>query len=208
MKSVHKLFLLCLIIIQLAQTQPAENYFPSSTGFRWNYKITPLNSLGNTIDSLSVNKTNTFASVETYRGKISKIVISEIDTNFFHLESTNGWRYIKSFGNLDSLPLFDTLGIIRLLNSFEGWHPYYRFGSSTATAYTITFRDTTIVINGTSYPLRFKIAGKRFPDQTISVTAGNFNCKKFSINYSLNLLTHIKLQSGNSVKVGKLMLLK
>ncbi|MDP2209006.1 MAG: T9SS type A sorting domain-containing protein [Bacteroidota bacterium] len=191
MKSVNKILVLCFIVIQLAQTQQAQNYFPSDTGFKWYYKITPLDSSGKTIDSLSINKIDLFTAVEIYKGKFSNIVVSEIDTNFFYLESTNGWRYIRSFGNLDSLPLFDTLGIIRFLNSFEGWHSYYKFASSTATAYTIAFRDTTIVINGTSYPLRFKISGKRFPDQTVSVPAGNFNCKKFLINYSLNFLTYI-----------------
>lgn len=191
MKLVSKILGLCFIVIQLAQTQQAENYFPPDTGFRWYYKTIPLDSSGNTIDSLSVNRIDLFTSVETYRNKISKIVVSEIDTNFIHFESTNGWRYIRPSGNLGSLPFFDTLGIIRFLNSFEGWHSYYRFSASTTTAYTIAVRDTNVVINGTPYPLRFKIAGRRFPDQTVSLGVGEFNCKKFLINYSVNFLTYI-----------------
>lgn len=191
MKSVSKIFFLCLIIIQVSLSQQAENYFPSNTGFKWNYRITPLDSLGNTIDSLSVNKTETYIAAEIYRDKISKIVISALDTNFIHLESTNGWQYIKSFGSFDSLPFVDTIGVVAFLNSFEGWHSYYRFASSTATTYTIKSRDTTITINGTVYPIRFKITGKRFNDQIVTVPSGSFNCKKFTIIYSANLLTHI-----------------
>ncbi|MDI6804415.1 MAG: T9SS type A sorting domain-containing protein [Bacteroidota bacterium] len=191
MSTVNKIFVLCVIIIQVTLSQQAENYFPNNTGFMWFYKTTPLDSSGNTIDSLSVNRTNLYIVDETFRGKFSRFVVSEIDTNYIHFESTNGWQYIKSFGNFDSLPFVDTLGIIRFLASFEGWHSYYRFASSIATTYTIVSRDTTIAINGTSYPLRFKITGKRFNDQMISVPSGSFYCKKFAINYSANLVTHI-----------------
>lgn len=193
MKILKILFL--FFICKTVFAQSAIEFFPASIGFKWNYKITPLDTLGNPIQELSTIRIDTYATKDMFAGKSANFVFSKplnsqiyTDTNYIHLETTNGWSYTKLFPNMDSILILDTLGLLKFFQNFIGWHSYFRFAQQINAEYTIASKDTTIFMNGTSYPLRVKISGKRFNDENITISTGNFLCKKFVINYSINYL--------------------
>ncbi len=192
-----KLFicLVVLLIYNITFSQSSSDYFPTSSGFKWHYKLTPLDTLGNPIYELSTTRIDTFATKQIFTGKNANFVFSKllnspayVDTNYIHLETTNGWLYTKLFPNIDSILFLDTIGLVKFFKNFIGWHSYFRFAQPTDVEYTIASRDTTIIINGNPYPIRVKISGKRFNDESLNLLFGNISCKKFVIRYSINFL--------------------
>lgn len=190
-KIINACIFLLLIIVLPTGAQQAQTFFPSNPGFKWKFKTTPLDTLSNPVDSLSAIRIDSFLTIQNYEGKLSNFVASKTgdstiidilpftDTTYIHLETTNGWRFIELMTTLDTLP------------AIKGWYSYYRFSQTVNSQYTILSRDTTIVIDGTTYPLRLKVTGVRFSDQNVSVPAGIYSSKRFLITNSVNYLVPI-----------------
>ena len=201
MKKVITFFCL-FVFLGLSNAQQASDYFPSQTGFEWKFKATPLDSLNNPIPSLAVFRVDSFASVANYEGKLANIVPTKtgplqtiqfqpfLDSLFYYTEGTNGFEYF-SIRNIEPfLIALDTSGLVanfsflEFFTSLQDWYDVYRFTAGT-NEYTLIQKDTTITINSINAYLRFKYSGKRLQDQTISTVQGNFNCKKFLLQFKI-----------------------
>jgi hypothetical protein len=202
MKKIITVFCL-LFFVGAANAQQASEYFPSQTGFQWEFKQTPLDS-GNIPDpSAALFRIDEFASVTNYQGRQANIVFTKtgplptiqqqpfLDSLFYSTEGTNGFEYF-SINNIEPfLIALDTSGLVSnfsfvdFFTSLQDWYSNYRFTSGVGTEYTLAQRDTTITINSVGYYLRFKYLGKRLLDQTISTVQGNFNCKKFLLQWKI-----------------------
>ena len=198
--------ILLLIIYQSIFAQNASTYFPSQTGYKWNYESVPLDSLNNPVNSQKFFSIDSFVVVAPFSGKNANVVLSKtgpqstinfqpyLDTLFYNFESTNGFEYFDPalvsglLGNIDS-----TLGInfFNFFSSLEGWYAYYRFTSNVNTSYQIFQKDTTVVIDSTSLPVRFELIGKRLADENINTAIGSFTCKKFLLERRLSYLVSI-----------------
>ena len=187
-----------LFSIPLA-AQQASAYFPPSPGFKWINRITPLDTLQQPIDSLIKYRIDTFAVVKNYEGKSSNAVLSKsgnrsdiitsayLDTTYFSFSGTDSYRYFNTLTGVYQGGSLDSLGIGTFLASLKGWYTYLKFGQSVNTNYTILTKDTIITYNGTDYPIRFEITGKRLSDENLTTEIGNFTCKKFYIKTSLGI---------------------
>ena len=195
--------ILLLLMCQLNFAQTASTYFPSQTGYKWNYESVPLDSLNNPVNSQKFFSIDSFAVQTTFNGKNANVVLSKtgaqntinfqpyLDTLYYNFESSNGFEYFDPelvsglLGNIDS-----TLGInfFNFFGSLEGWYSYYRFASNVNASYQIYQKDTTIIIDGTSLPVRFELIGKRLADETINTAIGTFICKKFLLERRLSYL--------------------
>jgi len=159
----------------------------------WNYKVTPLDSLNNNIDSLAFFRQDSFAVTADYEGKLANIVPTKSgpletiliqpynDSLFFHFSGTDGYEYFRVGAmeffllSLDSLGIDTTFSFVDFFRALEDWYSVYRFASGVNQEYTLISIDTTI----SGYPLRFEYLGERLDDETISTEIGNFDCKKF-----------------------------
>ncbi len=195
-----KLFLLSIILAfsSLSIAQQASDYFPAQTGYQWNYKVTPLDSANNEIDSLSYFRADSFAVTSNFMGRNADFVLSKsgplnlinfmpyTDTSFFSFENADGYQYFKisNLGNLvavlDSVGLDST--VLGVIQSFEEWYSVFRFAQPVGSEYTIFSKDTTINLSGSNLPLRFQYLGKRFSDETIQTEAGTYLCKQFLLS--------------------------
>lgn len=171
------------------------------TGYKWNYELTPLDSLNNRVDSLTFYGIDSFLVETTFNGRDAKILLTKtgalntinyqpfIDSLFFSFSGSNGYEYFDPnllsglIGNLDS-----TLGVnfFSFFNSLEGWYSYYRFANPVNQEYTIFSKDTIIAINSINFPVRFQLIGKRLSDETINTEIGSFTCKKFLLERRLS----------------------
>lgn len=202
-----KRFLLSIILI-LAGTvlfaQQAQDYFPQAPGYRWDYKVIPLDSANNEIDSMTYFRVDSFAVTTNFMGRSADLVLSKTgtyslinfmpftDSSFFSFENTDGYQYFR-ISNLGSLvAVLDSIGLdstlLGVIQSFEDWYSVFRFSQSVNNEYTIFTKDTTLNINGTDFPLRFKYLGKRLNDETIQTEAGTFTCKKFLLSTTVSYL--------------------
>ncbi len=195
--------ILLLLIYQSILAQNASTYFPSQTGYKWNYESIPLDSLNNPVNSQKFFSIDSFAITSVYNGKNANVVLSKtgpqstinfqpyLDTLFYNFESSNGFEYFdltlisSLLGNLDT-----TLGIsfITFFNSLKDWYPYYRFASGNNVEYQIFKKDTAITVNSISATIRFELIGKKLQDETLNTAIGNFNCKKFLLEVRISYL--------------------
>jgi len=201
MKPVlYILYLLFSFVTLLAQQ--ASDYFPNQTGFTWNYKATPLDSLNNNIDSLAFFRQDSFAVTADYESKLANIIPTKSgpletillqpydDSLFFHFSGTDGYEYFRVGAleffllSLDSLGIDSTFSFVNFFRALEDWYPVYRFASDVNQEYTLISIDTTI---GT-YPLRFEYLSKRLDDETINTEIGNFDCKKFQTTWKVSFV--------------------
>lgn len=198
-KIIYIIFL--VISTEFAFGQTAADYFPMQTGYKWNYELTPLDSLNNRVDSLTFYGIDSFFVETTFNGRDAKILLTKtgalntinyqpfIDSLFFSFSGSNGYEYFDPnllsglIGNLDS-----TLGVnfFSFFNSLEGWYSYYRFANPVNQEYTIFSKDTIIAINSINFPVRFQLIGKRLSDETINTEIGSFTCKKFLLERRLS----------------------
>ncbi len=184
--------------------QQAGDYFPQSTGYRWDYKVIPLDSVNNEVNALTYFRVDSFAVVSNYMGRSTDIVLSKngtydlinympfTDSSFFSFENSDGYQYFR-VSNLGSLTtLLDSIGLdstlFGVIQSLEDWYSVFRFGQSVNTEYTIFSKDTTLNISGNNLPLRFKYLGKRLDDETIQTDAGTFDCKKFLLSTTVSYI--------------------
>ncbi len=204
MKNI--LVFLLLIFSFKGFSQLASSYFPGNEGYVWHYKMTPLDTLNNPIDSLTSFRVDSFATTSDIYNKSAKVVLTKagddpflyeepfLDTILYSFEQNTGFEYLgmNQLGLLiDFISQFfqdSTGGVFNFFKSFEGWKSYYRFTNTVNSQYTILQRDTTFTIDTLTLPLRFQILGKRFNDQQIITDLGTFNCKKFTIERRLSYL--------------------
>ncbi|MCB0727479.1 MAG: T9SS type A sorting domain-containing protein [Ignavibacteriae bacterium] len=195
--------IILIIIIAFCATavysQNASTYFPSSPGYKWFYKNTPLDSLNNPQNNLATFQVDSFAQNTTYNGLPASQVLSKsgllsinqntpyTDTNYLNFQSTNAYPYLNVLGLIGSLPGLDSVAFVEFLKSFNGWYNTYRFSQTVNTNYTIFSRDTTLNIDTLSLPLRISSTGRRLTDQTISTVNGNYLCKKFLLTFKIEL---------------------
>lgn len=198
-KIIYIIFL--VISPEFTFGQTASDYFPMQTGYKWNYELTPLDSLNNRVDSLTFYGIDSFFVETTFNGRDAKILLTKtgafntinyqpfIDSLFFSFSCSNGYEFFDPnllsglIGNLDS-----TLGVnfFSFFNSLEGWYSYYRFANPVNQEYTIFSKDTIIAINSINFPVRFQLIGKRLSDETINTEIGSFTCKKFLLERRLS----------------------
>ena len=196
MKKLFTVFFL-VMLLGFANAQQASDYFPAQTGFVWEFKQTPLDSLNNPIPSMAVFRIDSFASVANYQGRLANIVPTKtgplltipfqpyLDSLFYNTEGTNGFEYfsisrIEEFLiQLDSMGIDPNFSFVEFFSSLQDWYSTYRFASNVGTEYTLISVDTTVGV----YPLVFEYVGKRLSDETISTISGNFDCKKFLLQW-------------------------
>ena len=202
MKKIITVFCL-LLFFGAANAQPASEYFPSQTGFEWKFKQTPLDSGNVPNPSLAFYRMDIFESVANYEGKLANIVPTKTgplqsilfqpysDSLFYYTEGTNGFEYFRINNIEPFLFALDTSGIVSnfsfvdFFTSLQDYYSTYRFASGVGTEYTLTQRDTILIINSTGFYFRFKYLGKRLQDQTITTVQGNYNCKKFLLQWKI-----------------------
>ncbi len=202
----HTFIFLILVLYSNIFSQSANSYFPENQGYVWRYKVIPLDTLNNPIDSLVTFRVDSFATSSFIHNKDSKITLSKSgtdpflfeepysDTILYSFEQNTGYEYLgmNQLGLLiDFISQFvqdSTGGVANFFKSFEGWKSNYRFTNAVNAQYTILQRDTTFIIDTLVLPLRFQILGKRFNDQELTTDIGSFNCKKFSLEWRLSYL--------------------
>ncbi|MDR3668803.1 MAG: T9SS type A sorting domain-containing protein [Ignavibacteriaceae bacterium] len=170
--------------------QNASDYFPSAPGFKWYYKTVPHDSLNFPLDSLSYVIVDSFTVNQPYLDKPANIIISnnqqggstpkisDSDTNYVSLDSSNIWTYMSAFPGTDTID-------IGVFNSFKGWFSVYRLSQPTNISYTIYTKDSIFNYNGINTTLTHLVTAKRFPDQNISTAVGDMMCKMFILNYTI-----------------------
>lgn len=191
-------FILMTFCSSLLYAQNASTYFPSSPGYKWYYKNTPLDSLNNPQTNLATFQVDSFAQNTTYNGLAASQILSKsgllsinqntpyTDTNYLNFQSTNGYSYLNVLGLIGNLPGIDSVAFINFLRSFEAWYNTYRFSQAVNTNYTIFSRDTTLNLDTISLPLRLSSTGRRLNDETISTVNGSYLCKKFIITFKID----------------------
>jgi len=200
---MKRFYILLLILASgLSYAQNASTYFPSEPGVKWFFKSTPLDSLNQPMEAASTYRIDSFANTGTYQGLPANFVFAKrglininqqgpiSDTSRYNFQGTNAFLYF-SFGNIDTIPEIGQLGLINFLKSLEQWYSTYRFANTVNATYNLFSKDTTIVYNGTSYPLRVKADGKRLNDEVINTIYGNFTAKKFVITPNLSYLISV-----------------
>ena len=213
MKKLITLFCFT-IIVGLTFAQQASDYFPSQTGFEWKLKAIPLDSVSNPINSLAYYRIDHFESVEDYKGKLANIVLTKsgslqtillqpfLDSLFYSTEGTNGFQYFSITNilpyllQLDSLPI--NFNFVEFFASLQDWYPVYQFASTINTEYILKQVDTLIFIDPVgNVQIRFTYLGKRLPDQTIPTVLGNFDCKRFLLQWKVTAYSIFDLLTLN-----------
>jgi hypothetical protein len=199
---MKKIFtVLCLLFLfGISNAQQASDYFPTQTGFKWEFKQTPLDSLNNPIPSLAVFRIDSFTSVANYEGKLANIVPTKtgplltipfqpfLDSLVYNTEGTNGFEYFSISRIEDFLIQLDSIGIdpnfsfVGFFSSLQDWYSVYRFASGVGVEYTLISKDTTVGV----YPLLFENIGTRLQDETIQSVSGSFDCKKFLLQWKVS----------------------
>jgi len=141
--TFYVFFMSCPILSQQAST-----YFPESTGFKWYYNATPLDSANNPIDPLAFYRADSFAVVANYNGKLANIVLTKLgslqtiqllpysDSLFYHTDGTTGYEYfsisrIQEFlQSLDSLGIDPNFNFVDFFTALEDWYSIYRFSAA------------------------------------------------------------------------------
>ena len=202
MKSAAVILISVILFGSYIYPQDASSYFPANPGYTWTYKIVPLDSANNGIDTLSYYQTDSFEVAQNYKGKLADIIIAKLnlqaglpsvpfDTTYISFEGSDAYTYFKLF-NIDSL--LSSLSSSKVLsknsqiNVLEGWLPYYRFASAENSAYQIFSIDTTVVFNNNSLAVRLEVKGTHTADQNIQTVNGELNCKKFVIDNIVSYL--------------------
>ncbi len=194
------------IFVGLFYAQQASEYFPDQSGFYWEYKVTPLDSLNNEIDSLVFARKDTFSIVSNYQGRLANIVPTKSgplqtinlqsyeDTLFYHFDDTNGFEFFDLgpleviLAQLDSLGIDTTFSFLDFFKSLENWYSTYGFASPINTADTLVSRDTLINTPIGPFTFRFEYFSTRLEDEALQTAIGNFNCKKFFLRWKVSVL--------------------
>ncbi len=194
-------FLICVFCFGFNLfAQDASSFFPSNTGYSWNFKVIPLDSLNNEINSLSYYKTDSFTVNQSYNGKLANIIVSKLgdssgtstlpisDSTFISFDGSEAYSYFKPL-NLD--PIINKLLLPQnSKNTFPkknketdavGWYSYYKFNQPAYLSYKVLSMDTAINLDTFSVNIRYEIKAARQPDETLQFSSGSLNCKKFVV---------------------------
>jgi len=197
----------------IINAQQASDYFPEQPGMRWEYKVIPLDSANNEINSLTFYRHDLFTNISDYNNKLANIVVTKfgpsetiwiqpyLDSLLFHFAGADGFEHFKVgsvgflFEILDSVLNIPGFSFVELFNSLEKWYSVYRFAQTVNDEYTIIQIDTTVTISSENFPLRFEYIGERLPDEMLETPIGNFECKKLirKIGVSYMLLPIIQI---------------
>ena len=204
MKTSNYQFLIKLIFINIftlcvstIYPQQASDFFPDQTNFRWEFKVTPLDSANNEINVLTYFRHELYINENVFEGRLSKIVPTKSgpaetihiqpyqDSLFYNFTGSDGYEYFRPglvknlFEVLDTLITDTTYNIVNFFNSLQKWYPIYRFAQNIGDDYTILQLDTTVTTLSQTLPLRLEFIGERLPDEIITTVFGNLDCKKF-----------------------------
>lgn len=197
------------IFVNFAFSQQAQDYFPSEVGYKWNFRVVPLDPDNNEINELAFREADSSAFIADYEGRNAYHILSKTgsddtinfipytDTNYVSFSGSNGYEYynlgilLTIFNALDSAGISVDSSIINIFNSFKGWYSFYRFGQNFNQQYTILSFDTTLTFDSLTIPLRYEIRGRRYQDESLNTEIGAFTCKKFDIRNILSYLIHI-----------------
>ena len=201
------MFLILIVFYSgVCLAQQASDYFTTNPGFRWQFISTPLDSLGNEIDSLAFHRWDLFISETEFEGLPAKILQTKsgpsesiafqpyIDSIYYHLSGTIGYEYFKLgviknvIFVIDSLIPDTTFSVLSFLQSLEQWYPVYQFSQPVGNQYEIFHVDTSIIIDTLTVPLRLQYLGTRLQDETIETGVGTFECKKFDRTIGISYL--------------------
>jgi hypothetical protein len=194
---MKKILLFLLLISSISFSQNASTYFPSNLGYKWYYKNVSLDSNNNPISGSTTYRIDSFAVIQMYKGLLANVVrfkdnLTSLnqntpynDTTYYNFQTTIAWVYTKI---LSRLPGFDTTGFGGFISSLENWYNIFRFANTINLSYIIFTKDTTIVINSVTLPLRVTLAGKRLNDENVTVETGTYPAKKFIITQRLGYL--------------------
>ncbi|MBT8387693.1 MAG: T9SS type A sorting domain-containing protein [Ignavibacteria bacterium] len=201
------IYISCVVFtISITFAQQASDYFPERPNAWWEYKITPLDSLNNAIDSLYYFRHDKLMDETIFEGKLAKILQTKsgpaetiyfqpyLDSLFFHFSGSDGYEYFKVgyvrilLSVLDSVLNIPNFSLEEFVKSFEKWYSVYRFSQSINDEYTILQLDTSLIIDTLSLPLRFEVLAERMPDDSVSTPIGDFNCQKFVRKIGVSLL--------------------
>jgi hypothetical protein len=179
--------------------QQAQDYFPSEPGYKWNYRVTPLDSLNNELNELAFYRMDSSAFIADYEGReayhiLSKTGSSEVihslpytDTLYINLSGSEGYEYFNLarmsaiITALDSAGLTIDSSLLSIFNSLQGWYSVYRFAEQVNQSYIVFIKDTTLIIDGYELQTRFEYSGIRLNDEVIDTEIGTFTSKKFVI---------------------------
>ena len=206
-KLMKKLYILLIILsANFAIAQQASDYFPANTGFKWNYRQTPLDSANNPVLDETFFRIDSFTVVSDFNGKTADIVLTKqggeniigllpfTDSLFFNFSGSEGFEYfrVRSLDSvlieLDSTLADSMFSFLNFFTSLEGWYSTYRFAENVGQSYTLISVDTTVNFNSTEIPLRFEFIGTRLNDETLETEIGTFDCKKFLIERKISYL--------------------
>ncbi|MEJ2194693.1 MAG: hypothetical protein P8X73_07525 [Ignavibacteriaceae bacterium] len=200
------LILSLLISSAIGYSQQASDYFPIQLGFKWNFMVTPLDSLNNEIDPDKFFRRDSFSVTTDYEGNLANLILSKegpaqtiysqpyTDSSYLHFLGTNGYEYFEVGGLgeflefVDSLISFDNFTFVDFFTSLQAWYSVYRFAENVNNEYTIFSVDTTVSNDSLDLNLRFEYLGERLEDETITTGIGVFACKKFLIQQGVSLL--------------------
>jgi hypothetical protein len=203
MKKFVNILVILFFFSIISFAQDASSYFPANPGYTWNFRVVPLDSANNEVDSLAYYRIDSFAVAENYNGMPANIIVSKIrllpglpftpslDSTFISLNGSDAYTYYRLF-NIDSL--INSLGSSKIVtkvqnvNDVGGWLSFYRFAQSENLSYSIFSLDTSINYNNNSLNLRYEIKGTRTADQNIQIDNDTYNCKKFVIDNTVSYL--------------------
>lgn len=198
MKYITTLFALLVLTCEM-YSQQASDFFPSQPGFIWNYAVTPLDSVSNPINELTVFRRDSFNLVTDYQGRSANIVTSKTgplqtiyfqpytDSLFYSTSGSDGYDYFSISNiepfliSLDSIGIDPNFNFVDFFSSFQNWYSVYRFASNVGSRYNILQVDTTISI----YSLRFRYSATRLADESVPTVIGNLNSKKFLVEWTI-----------------------
>ena len=193
MKKIFFLLAVFTLFSSALFSQNASTYFPSTTGYKWYFKDTPLDSNNNPINNLITYSIDSFASVQDYKGRLANFIRSKnslinfnqntpySDTSFINFSGTDAWTYLSLNMIPDSIIVLQEPGFINWIRSFENWYSTFRFAQNVGSEYTVFSRDTSIYIDtlGMTVPLTLSLKTIRLNDQTVNTVYGNYLSKKF-----------------------------
>jgi len=122
---------------------------------------------------------------------------------FYNTEGTNGFEYfsirnIEGFlVSLDSMGIAPNFNFLDFFTSLQAWYSLYRFSSAVNTEYTLLQIDTTITVGTTNVPFTFKYSGTRMQNETIQTVLGNYDCKKFLLQWNVTAFSFFDLLTLN-----------
>ncbi len=199
MKRIIVIFILLLSSISFGQN--AADYFPNDLGHIWNYKIVPLDSLGNPIEDSAVYEIDSLVISGNFYGKDSYVQLVKIgpaasinqqqfnDSLFINLDGSVANIYFNSLLNSLSEGVFDFAG-----NGYSDWLPLYDFSLLPGQSAELFRLDSTITIDSVDIPSRITVESKRLQDEIIETELGQFITKKFEISFNYYYLSIIPIK--------------